>query len=123
MKHWIIASAMALIATTAVAQERAAFFALRGNGGDGWTVTCELRQPNGRSLSQTARGKRRETGYLSNRRVSAATCSYQVPADRPLRLDFDDRRFQCPFTSTVDGLCRTNLPAGSSGRFEVTLRR
>jgi hypothetical protein len=106
---------MSVATTSAVAQERAGFFALRAVGDTNWTMTCDVRLPNGETTTQTVRGERREQAYFTHRRATGATCSYE-------RLEFEDRAFACPFTASEDGLCRTSIAGGQSGRFEVRLR-
>lgn len=122
MKHAILAAVLSVVATSAVAQERAGFFALRAVGDRDWTMTCQIGLPNERTTTRSVRGQRDEQAYFTNRRATGAACSYEVPQGQPLRLEFEDRAFACPFTAAEDGLCRTTIAGGSSGRFEVRLR-
>lgn len=122
IKYSILAAIMSVATTSAVAQERAGFFALRAVGDTNWTMTCDVRLPNGETTTQTVRGERREQAYFTHRRATGATCSYEVQQGQPLRLEFEDRAFACPFTASEDGLCRTSIAGGQSGRFEVRLR-
>lgn len=122
MKRAILAAILSVVATSAIAQERAGFFALRAVGDAGWTMTCQIELPNSRTTTQSERGQRGEQAYFTSRRATGANCSYEVPQGLPLRLEFEDRAFVCPFTASEDDLCRMTVAGGESGRFEVRLR-
>ena len=75
MKHAILAAVLSVVATSAVAQERAGFFALRAVSEANWTMTCQIELPDGRTITQSERGRRGEQAYFTNRRATGATCS------------------------------------------------
>lgn len=123
MRTIIAGLALGFISTHAVAEtQMAAFFALRAEGERGWTAQCTLQHINGRTLERDMRGTREERQVIASRSITSGHCQYRASPTGALELDFDDSRFECPFTSPA-GTCRTRVTAGQMGSFEVRIRR
>ena len=123
MRTIIAGLALGLFSTQAVAQtQTAAFFALRAQGERGWTAQCTLQHINGRTLERDMRGTREDRQVIASRSITGGRCEYRASSAGALELDFDDSRFECPFTSPA-GTCRTRVAAGQTGSFEVRIRR
>ena len=110
MRTIMIGLAMAVLATQAAAQNQTAgFFAFRGEGERGCTLQREMTGP--RDAQQV----------IAARSIIGGRCEFRASTTGPLTLEFDDTRFQCPFTSPP-GTCGTVIAAGQSGAFDVRIR-
>lgn len=122
MRTIMIGLATALLATQAAAQSQTAgFFAFRGEGERGWEATCTLQRVGGRTLQREMTGPRDAQQVIAARSIIGGRCEFRASTTGPLTLEFDDTRFQCPFTSPP-GTCGTVIAAGQSGAFDVRIR-
>ena len=91
---------------------------LRATGSGTWSIDCNATSVRGRpAASDISANGGESTDVIALREITEASCSYQTGTS-PVQLTLEEEGLACPFGDFDMGLCRTVLPAESTGMID-----